>query len=134
MFWDNINTDMDLHFLDSPTAAVGLAPDDCFYQNPTPDWGVKGDSTDDPQMMQDALTGYGPEVVGYVNPPDGTYRVAVEFKNLHGNNDPTSKVTVRVYEFGVVKGEFTKTLSTVGQLWNVSDIQWPGGTITQIQP
>jgi uncharacterized protein YfaP (DUF2135 family) len=134
MFWDNTNTDMDLHFLNSPGAPVGVAPDDCFYQNRTPDWGVPGDSTDNPEMTQDALRGFGPEVVGYVNPISATYRVAVEFRNLHGANDPTSRVTVRIYEFGVVKGEFTKTLDQEAELWTVADIEWPSGRITPVNP
>src|SRR6266496_2827461 len=75
MFWDNSVTDVDLHVLRTTTSMISSSPDDCFYGNPKPDWGTPGDPNDDPELVRDALTGYGPEVTGYVNPIDTTYRV-----------------------------------------------------------
>ena len=134
MFWNNAVTDMDLHVLRTSLSPVGLAPGDCFYANPRPDWGVAGDATDDPELLRDALTGYGPELFGYVNPADNTYRIVVEFAHDHLAAKPASEVTVRIYEFGVVKAELKKTMSMRGEYWSVADLAWPSGVITPLQP
>ena len=88
-----------------------------------------GDATDDPELVRDALTGYGPEVFGYVNPVDGTYRVAVAFENELLSPMPASKVTVRVYLFGILKAEASKTLNKKGDIWEVVDVTWPSGDV-----
>ncbi|WP_224244779.1 choice-of-anchor D domain-containing protein [Hyalangium gracile] len=132
MFWDNATTDMDLHVLRAPGAVLGSSPDDCHYANPRPDWGDIGVTGDDPELLRDALTGYGPEVMGYGEPVAGTYRVAVVFSRENGAADPRSTVTVRVYERGVVKGEFRRMLSHQGDAWSVADVTWPAGAITEV--
>jgi len=132
MFWDNAVTDMDLHVLRVPGAALGSIPDDCHYANPRPDWGTPGVSGDDPELLRDALTGYGPEVFGYGAPVAGSYRVAVVFARGNGAVDPRSTVTVRIYERGVVRGEFQRTLAAQGAAWHVADVAWPGGVITEV--
>lgn len=130
MFWDNPGTDLDLHVLRNTMALLNTTPDDCYYQNRTPDWGVAGDTTDDPALVRDALTGYGPEVFGYVNPVDGTYRVAVKFENDLLSSMPASRVTVRVYLFGILKAEASRTLQQKGNVWEVVDVTWPSGDVT----
>jgi hypothetical protein len=130
MFWDNPATDIDLHVLRNTQSLIFTAPDDCFYQNRKPDWGVMGDTTDDPELVRDALTGYGPEVFGYVNPVDTTYRVLAVFENEHLAPMPSSRVTVRVYLFGVLKAEVSRTLERGGAIWEVADVTWPSGDVT----
>jgi hypothetical protein len=105
------------------------APDDCFYQNRKPDWGVVGDATDNPELVRDALTGYGPEVFGYVNPVDTTYRILAVFQNELLSPMPSSKVTVRVYLYGVLKAEMSRTLDRAGGIWEVADVTWPSGDV-----
>lgn len=135
MFWNNTVTDIDLHMLRTPETQMTNIPGDCFYQNPRPDWGVMGDDTDDPEFLRDALTGYGPEVVGYVNPVDGSkYRIVAEFKRDNGTQNKASEVTVRIYKFGVVAFEQKKFLNAVGEVWGVADVEWPSGTITPLEP
>lgn len=134
MFWNNAVTDIDLHVLRVPTAQVGTAPDDCFYANPAPDWGVAGDHSDDPELLRDALTGYGPEVFAYVNPIEATYRVAAVFANDHLSPSPGTEITLRVYEFGVVKAEAKKTLLQAGEVWGAFDVSWPSGVVTPLSP
>jgi hypothetical protein len=132
MFWDNATTDMDLHVLRTPGAVLGSSPDDCHYANPRPDWGAAGVTEDDPELLRDALTGYGPEVFGYVEPVEGSYRVAVVFARDNGAVDARSTVTVRVYEHGVVKAEFQRMLSHQGDAWSVADVSWPTGVISEV--
>ena len=131
LFWDNAVTDLDLHVTNAPTTLLG-SMGDCHYANKTPDWGLVGDSTDDPAYLRDALTGYGPEVFGYVNPVDATYRVHVVLASAHLQSLPTSNATVRVYQYGVLKGEFKKTLDSEGQAWPVVDITWPSGVLAAV--
>jgi hypothetical protein len=131
MFWDNARTDLDLHVLRTPTSVVGRAPDDCHYANLAPDWGMPG-TMDDPALLRDALTGYGPEIFGYVNPIDTTYRVVAEFANEHLDPMPASNVTIRVYLFGIVKFEQTKQLTMKGQRWAAVDVTWPSGMVVPV--
>lgn len=131
MFWDNSKTDIDLHVLRTPTSVVGRAPDDCHYANMRPDWGMPG-TMDDPELLRDALTGYGPEIFGYVNPIDTTYRVMAEFANEHLEPMPATNVTIRVYLFGVVKFEQTKQLTMKGQRWAAVDVTWPSGMVVPV--
>ncbi|WP_169787148.1 choice-of-anchor D domain-containing protein [Hyalangium minutum] len=132
MFWDNAVTDLDLHVLRDAGAALGSIPDDCHYANPRPDWGTLGVAQDDPELLRDALTGYGPEVFGYGEPAPGSYRLAVVFARENGAVDPRSTATVRVYERGVLKGEFRRMLSHQGDAWSVADVSWPAGVITEV--
>ncbi len=133
LFWDNPGTDLDLHVLRSTQSLLFTPPDDCYYQNRTPDWGVLTDTTDDPEFVRDALTGYGPEVFGYVNPIDSTFRVAVVFQNDLLNPNPASKATVRIYLYGVLKAELSKTLARKDDIWEVADVTWPSGDISVFQ-
>ncbi|GEN06714.1 hypothetical protein SAMN05443572_104655 [Myxococcus fulvus] len=127
--WNHAETDLDLHVLRGVDAALGSV-DDCHYANPRPDWGTPG-FTEDPELLRDRLTGFGPEVFGYERPVSGTYRVAVVLSRENGAVDPRSEATVRVYDRGVLKGEFRRTLSRQGEVWTVADVQWPSGVVTE---
>ncbi len=133
MFWNNTVTDIDLHFLKTPHTQVGSIPNDCHRINKRPDWGVLGDDSDDPEFLNDALTGYGPETVGYVNPPENhAFRVVAEYANEHFAQNPASEITVRIYLYGKLEYEGKRTLDKAGQVWGVADIQWPSGKVTPI--
>ncbi|MGQ0505200.1 MAG: choice-of-anchor D domain-containing protein [Myxococcaceae bacterium] len=133
MFWNNAETDIDLHLLKTPTSTIGSPTDDCFYFYKKPDWGVAGDAADDPSLNRDALKGYGPEIIGYVDPPGGsTFRVAAKLAQDYGTANKATEVTVRVYVFGVVKGEYKKTLEKKDDVWPVVDIGWPSGALTPV--
>lgn len=129
--WDNAVTDLDLHVLRGTDAVLGAMPDDCHYANPRPDWGEPG-PLDDPELLRDRLTGYGPEVFGYESPVSGTYRIAVVLARENGALDPRSEATVRVYDRGVLKGEFRHTLLKQNDVWTVADVQWPAGIVTEV--
>ncbi len=130
MFWDNPATDLDLHVLKAEASGLFSTTDDCFYQNSKPSWGLT--AADNPELLRDALTGYGPEIFGYQNPIDSTYRAVVVFNSELLSTAPASKATVRVYEFGVLKGEFTKTLMKANEIWQVAFVTWPSGEIREI--
>ncbi len=129
MFWDNPGTDLDLHVLKTEKSGLFSKSEDCFYQNKKPLWGPT--DIDNPELLRDALTGYGPEVFGYQNPIDSSYRAVVVLTNDLLSTMPESKATVRIYEFGVLKGEFTRTLSKKDEVWDVGLITWPSGEIQE---
>ncbi len=132
LVWSNLDADLDLHMV--PEGSVFFGADDCFFQDAhlAPDWGVKGDSADDPRLERDALTGYGPEQIGYAKPAKGRYGVMVHYYNDHRARDPVTEATVRVYEFGVVKAERRQTLKTEGSRWMALWIDWPSGEVTPV--
>jgi hypothetical protein len=139
MFQDNPDTDLDLHLLRTQTSALGGIPDDCFYANQTPDWldggtadGGSDGGSDGPVLYRDVLTGYGPEVTGYDNPIDSTFRIAVVFFNDHLSTTPATKATVRIYEYGVEKAELSRVLQNQGDFWLAADLNWPTGTVTPL--
>jgi hypothetical protein len=134
LFWDNMGTDLDLHLLRTTSSRVGQAPDDVFYQNRRPDWGVMGDPMDDPELSRDALTGYGPEQFGWINPIDGTYRIAVAFEQDYGLGTMArqSRATVRVFQYGILKAELIKTLLERNEIWLVADVTWPSGDVVAV--
>lgn len=130
LFWDNAGTDLDLHVLKSETSELFSKTDDCFYQNKTPSWGPT--QLDNPQLMRDALTGYGPEVFGYQNPIASTFRAVVVFNHELLSMTAASKATVRVYEYGVLRGEFSKTLTQKDEIWQAALVTWPSGDIQEL--
>jgi hypothetical protein len=140
MFQDNPDTDLDLHFLRTNTSGIGAIPDDCFYANQTPNWldagttdaGAVDAGADGPILYRDVLTGYGPEVTGYDNPINSTFRIAVVFFNDHLSATPATKATVRIYEFGVEKAELSRVLQKQGDFWDVADLTWPTGAIAPL--
>ncbi len=130
LFWDNPTTDLDLHVLKTETTGLFSKSGDCFFQNKNPSWGLT--EMDNPLLLRDALTGYGPEVFGYQNPIDSTYRAVVVFNNDLLSPTPESKATVRVYVYGVLKGEFSRTLTKKDEIWEVGFVTWPTGEIREL--
>jgi PKD domain len=121
MFWDNPGTDIDLHVLKSNTSSLYSPVDDCFYQNRAPDWGLPM-GNDNPLFARDALTGFGPEIFGYVNPINSTYRVLAIYENELLSASPASKVTLRVYSYGILKTEVQRSLLKKGDIWEALDV------------
>jgi hypothetical protein len=88
LFWTNKNSDLDLHLI-SPAGTYGDPGTSCYYWNCSPqydgqrpDWGVPGDTKDDPFLDVDNTSGLGPETI-YINKPEnGTYRVIVHAYDL----------------------------------------------------
>lgn len=124
LVWDNLDPDLDLHMV--PESGEFFGPDDCFFQegHTSPAWGATLD--------RDALTGYGPEIIGVAEPAAGRYEVMVDYYSDHRSKKPSTVATVRVYEFGVVKAEQRRTLQVEGRRWYALTIDWPSGAITPV--
>ncbi len=88
--WDQDVTDLDLHVINSGDIADYWTDRDCYFGNPSPDWGMPGEGVDNPLYGGDVDDGYGPEAVNIVQPADATYVVAVAYHNDWGTGATTA--------------------------------------------
>ena len=133
--------DMDLHFA-HPFATGGYDGDadgkpdgwfdgqfDCFWFNHHPNWGSLDPAIDDdPGLDRDDTDGAGPENVNLNTPENGlTYKVGVHYWNDHGYGP--SYATIRVYIFSNPVFELEDVELLNHDMWTVSTIDWPAGTV-----
>jgi hypothetical protein len=139
MFWVHNQDDMDLHLL-APGGTINdsFTNTDCYFANCTsgswfkPDWGVVGDTSDDPTLDLDDIPGVGPENINISSPASGTYTVAVvdytgSTPDYSGSND----VTVNIYIGGALVWTDTRAMS--GETTEYfAKISWPARTVTSM--
>lgn len=93
---------------------------DCYYANKRPDWGVLGDTTDDPLLDVDQTDGYGPENITLKKGENGLYKVYVHYYYDNGNGP--SLASVQIFLNGqsslVTKPHFMQPYD----LWYVADV------------
>ena len=125
---DSLGTDVDLHLLRSG-GIWNSSPWDCFWQNLEPDWGRRGDGSDDPSLDIDDVDGWGPENINLNNPEPGLdYHVGVHYFSDQGYG--TSYATVRLYLGGQLVDEQRRRRMTDQQFWHVLDVSWPSREVT----
>lgn len=123
--------DLDLHLL-HPIGDWFLAPSDCYYGNPSGDWGVLGDTSDDANLLTDA--------------PGAPERIVLS--RPENTEDLGSPYTVGVHGYVAPQGgtvPFTVTIRINGEiaytsppglaigfdgLCIIAGIDWPAGTVT----
>jgi hypothetical protein len=117
--WDTPNDEVDLHLLRNHGALC--SSDDCYAANcvaTSPNW---GGGSHDPHSSGTDTTGFGPEDSGVLGPIDGdTYTVSVNALHLASS----SNVTLKVFLFGALRFQETRTLDQTGVEWTVADVQW----------
>ncbi len=135
--WDQDASDLDVH-LQRGGGAYGASPSDCYWGNRNPEWGVVGVVLDNPRLERDNTSGFGPEVLGLVQPAADTYLVQVESYRLPtasgGGLVPTT-ATVTIYlngggEPGVNQLTFTQTFTAEERYWQVAEVTASGTTLT----
>ncbi len=127
---DTLGADLDLHYM-HPNGRWGEEPWDIFAMNPTADWGVQGDDTDDPRLDIDDTDGAGPENINHNGLENVRYSVGVYYNDDNGLG--TSYATVRVYVRGTLMLEVeNKHMPRTGTFWHVADIEWPSATVTRV--
>lgn len=109
--WPTLGADVDLH-LRPPDGASYSGWDysnDCAYYNRTPDWGVFGDSTDDPSLDRDCITSCTEENITIDAVTDvGTYKAIVHYYSDHGLGSTVA--TLKIFEYGNLVFDSSNTL------------------------
>jgi hypothetical protein len=125
--WD-ATVDLDLHLL--PDRGHVFGPGSCSWCNPAPDWGVRGDRSDDPSLDADTIEGYGPETISIPKPAPGTFTAAVHYYGQGGEprcgatGCPPTLATVELYVDGVLASRVERPLHHAGQVWEVFSLSW----------
>ena len=135
-------SDLDLHFAHAYASGPDVdgdgepepwfdQPFDCFWFNPSPEWGSFTSGTEDnPSLDRDDEDGAGPENLNFNLPESGvTYTVGVHYWNDHGYGDSTA--TIRIYIGSEVTYE-KDLLMKEKDMWEVATIEWPSGEVTPI--
>ncbi|MFO0749769.1 MAG: choice-of-anchor D domain-containing protein [Myxococcota bacterium] len=131
--WNTDDTDEDSHLI-MPGGTFFDCFSDCYFGNPSPDWGTTGDWHDDPFLDVDDVDGYGPENINISTPQPGTYTFKVHYyADSHQGGSKPSDTTVEIWSYGTLLQSFgpTSTAST-GWTWDVFTIDWPSGHITTL--
>jgi hypothetical protein len=131
---DDDGSDVDLHLVHPMARDWFDVLLDCSYTNPSPDWGIPHQTTDDPSLDIDDTNGGGPENINLDNPEDtgrlgGLYRVGAHYfratrSNFGGGSYGSSRVTVRVYLMGTLEYEQEQELQDTNDFWEVGSIVW----------
>ncbi|PKN56092.1 MAG: hypothetical protein CVU56_17800 [Deltaproteobacteria bacterium HGW-Deltaproteobacteria-14] len=131
--WNTNDTDVDSHLL-APGGTLFDCVLDCFFGNPSPDWGVIGDWLDDPFLDVDDVDGYGPENINISEPMAGTYKFVVHYyADSHQGGSQSSATTVELYSYNTLIGTFgPTTLQSTGHTWDVFTVEWPSLNVTTL--
>lgn len=150
---DGEGADLDLHLLHPRADDWFTTPYDCYYGNPTPDWGQLDNPSDDPIIDIDDINGGGPENVS-LNDPESTqalgapYLVGVHYYRntgrVTGTEFGSSFAKVRIFLNGELAWDYTeenaesgerdpgeKEMQAQGDFWDVAEIHWPEGRVVK---
>ena len=131
LLWNNKNSDIDLHLI-RQDGSFGDNQSDCYYWNCSPqysgerpDWGVEGDTKDDPFLDIDNTDGIGPETVTINKPENGTYTVTVHAYDT--SKGPTTAV-VKAYAHGTEEKTASLLMNKTDTCWDVFTIEVSDGS------
>ena len=135
--WSMAGDDLDLHLI-APDVAWEegwQTDDDCFYANcgagGVVDWGVEGDSADNPVLLMDDIEGTGPEVI-FIETPEvnGVYSVVVHDYQTPNTEGP-NEVMIEVLTYGTALFEIEFELAGDGSCVMAAMIDMGVGTVTE---
>lgn len=129
--WDALGLDFELHLV-RQGGRINDNATDCTWTScigASPDWGVEGDSSDDPHKDVDNTGTFGPENIWLNRPEDGGYTVLVEHWG-NGGALASGEVTILLAGRPAVKIPITHLASR----WvdTVATIDWPTRTVTPV--
>ncbi len=135
MYWQYADDDMDLHLV-RPGGSL-LSNDDCYFANCTfgLDWGTWGDSSDNPTLDLDDISGAGPENINIEYPENGQFTVYVhDYQYSTGDTPSSNTATVNIYVGGVLEwtGSYTFSASEENAYIPYATINWPAGTVSSL--
>jgi hypothetical protein len=134
--WDTPSIDLDLHLMSN---ALGYYTDqDCFFGNPTPDFGEENNHSDDPILVYDDEGTEQREVIEYRRPAEGMYDIVVHYYNIPQlSSIPFTLPSIKIEAEGqTIYEQEGPRLTGPGQVWKVGIFDWqsfvfiPDGTIT----
>jgi hypothetical protein len=132
--WDTDATDVDMHLL-WPGGSIWDCQTDCYFGNPQPDWGTKGDILDDPFLDLDDVDGFGPENINISDPKPGVYKFIIHYYDdtYEGSFPQASKATVQLLSYGTVIQTWGPThLDQTNRTWDVFTVEWPSLNVTTL--
>lgn len=138
--------DLDVHMLHPSASGWFSRPYDCYFNNPTPDWGQLDNPQDNPFLDLDDFSSDGPENLTLAVPENtdvlgGEYIVGVDYYRQSDRVDgyvygPT-RAFVRVFINGELAWDYTadgapgyKMMMAEGHFWEAATISWPAGVVT----
>ncbi len=121
--WDQPGTDIDLHLL-RPGALEGSLGD-CYFDNPSPDWGPQG-AQGDPSFSAEASR----ETIELIDPEAGVYTLLATV--VSASPQGASAATMDLMLGEVVVATYEVTLSLGDQAWDIATLSWPQGLITEL--
>ncbi len=125
--WDTDETDVDLHMLLPGAPLFDLEGGAVYHFVTNPDWGIPGETADDPFLDIDDKDGRGPEQINLrVGPPD-QYELWVHY--FAGPADRATQATVAIFLDGELVGTYEQRLECK-RAWRVGTIDWDGDTGT----
>jgi hypothetical protein len=126
--WDTSESDVDLHFLNATEDGdFYVAPWDCHYANPAPEWGDATDNEDDPRLDRDDTNGFGPENINIPEPKAADYEINVHYYSDDSQGPTTARV--RLFLSGELIFEDSALLTSTGKVWRVGKLSWPTGEV-----
>jgi hypothetical protein len=129
--WDDLGFDYELHLI-KEGGQINDNATDCTWTScigTGPDWGVVGDTTDNPLKDVDNTGNFGPENIFYANPEAGTYTVMVEHWG-GGMPDSDGEVTINLAGEQTVAVKITNLASH--HVFTAATIDWPSKVVDVI--
>ena len=126
--WDALGRDWELHLI-KPGGQINDNATDCTWTScigSSPDWGVVGDTTDNPHKDVDNTGAYGPENIYLSNPENGAYTVMVEHWNS-GSSESKGQAILNVAGSLTIVPIINLAYMHVR---TVATIAWPSGVVT----
>lgn len=122
--WDIPDVDLDLHLV-RPGGSYYSETEDCYFGNPLPDWGVQGESTDDPYLDADSESSGGPETITLERPEEGTYELFVHYFSERDASYIYATPTLEIWAEGQLLGSQTgPKLYNAGKVWKAGSLDW----------
>lgn len=132
MYWALNQDDMDLHLVDGGGAL--RSDSDCYYGNCVGrglDWGVPGESIDNPSLDIDDIPGTGPENINIQEPAAGsTFTVYVhDYQGSTPDRYEANEVTVNIYISGELEWTDTRPISGDDDYVPFAVIDWDARSV-----
>lgn len=129
--WDDLGRDYELHLV-KQGGRINDDATDCTWTScigTSLDWGVMGDTSDNPRKDVDNTGAYGPENIFYASPEDGTYTVMVEHWGS-GAAESDGQLTINVLGRPPVIVDITDLAAQ--HVFTAATIDWPSKTVTPV--